>query len=43
MAEIVSGIDEGTRVITHPSDRVADGVEVVDRSSFELLRTLAAP
>lgn len=34
MAEIVSGIEEGTRVITHPSDKVEDGVEVVDRSTL---------
>ncbi|GAB4363936.1 MAG: HlyD family efflux transporter periplasmic adaptor subunit [Oricola sp.] len=34
MAEILSGIEEGARVITHPSDRVADGVEVVDRSTL---------
>lgn len=34
MAEILSGVDEGTRVITHPSDRVANGVEVVDRSTL---------
>jgi HlyD family secretion protein len=34
MAEILSGVEEGTRVITHPSDRVADGVEVVDRSTL---------
>jgi HlyD family secretion protein len=34
MAEILSGIDEGTRVITHPSDRVTDGVELVDRSTL---------
>ena len=34
MAEIVSGIEEGARVITHPSDRVEDGVAVVDRSTL---------
>jgi HlyD family secretion protein len=34
MAEIVSGIDAGVRVITHPSDRVQDGVEVIDRREF---------
>ncbi len=34
MAEINSGIEEGTRVITHPSDRVQDGVEVVDRATL---------
>jgi len=34
MAEIVSGIGEGTRVITHPSDRVQDGAAVVDRSTL---------
>ena len=35
MAEITSGIGEGTRVITHPSDKVEDGVEVVDRSTLD--------
>jgi HlyD family secretion protein len=34
MAELVSGIDEGTVVITHPSDRVADGVQVIDRAEL---------
>ncbi|MFZ2103089.1 MAG: HlyD family efflux transporter periplasmic adaptor subunit [Oricola sp.] len=34
MAEILSGIEEGTRVITHPSDRVLDGIDVVDRSTL---------
>ncbi|MCI5075610.1 HlyD family efflux transporter periplasmic adaptor subunit [Oricola sp.] len=34
MAEILSGIEEGARVITHPSDRVEDGVAVVDRSTL---------
>lgn len=34
MAEIVSGIEEGTQVITHPSDRVHDGVAIVDRSTL---------
>lgn len=34
MAEILSGVDEGARVITHPSDRVEDGVEVVDRATL---------
>ncbi len=28
-AEILSGIEEGTRVVTHPSDRVAPGVTLI--------------
>lgn len=34
MAEVLSGIDAGTKVITHPSDQVADGVEVIDRKAL---------
>lgn len=34
MAEILSGLDEGDRVITHPSDQVEDGVAVVDRATL---------
>lgn len=30
-AEILSGITQGTQIITHPSDAVRDGVAVVDR------------
>lgn len=31
-AEITSGLSEGERVILHPSDRVSDGVRIVERS-----------
>ena len=34
MAEITSGIEPGLQVITHPSDRVADGVQVVNRQEL---------
>ena len=30
-AEVLSGIDEGTRIIVHPSDEVGDGIEVEER------------
>jgi HlyD family secretion protein len=30
-AEVVSGIDEGTRVVVHPPDAVNDGVQVKER------------
>jgi len=30
-AEVIDGLDEGDRVVLHPSDRVADGVEVAER------------
>lgn len=31
MAEVVSGLSEGDRVILHPSDRIAEGVTVEER------------
>lgn len=31
-AEIVDGLAEGERVVLHPSDRVVDGVRIVDRT-----------
>ncbi len=34
-AEVLSGLQPGDKVITHPSDRVADGVLVVDRTTLE--------
>ncbi|SMH52295.1 efflux RND transporter periplasmic adaptor subunit [Maritimibacter sp. HL-12] len=34
-AEVLDGLAEGDRVITHPSDRVDDGVLVVDRETLE--------
>jgi HlyD family secretion protein len=33
LAEVVSGLSEGDRVLLHPSDRVSDGVAVVERES----------
>lgn len=35
MAEVLGGLAVGDAVITHPSDRVADGVLVVDRTTLE--------
>ena len=34
-AQVLSGLKPGDRVITHPSDRVQDGVEIVDRAALE--------
>ncbi|MCI2393989.1 HlyD family efflux transporter periplasmic adaptor subunit [Aliiroseovarius sediminis] len=34
VAEVAGGLEEGARVITHPSDRVSDGALVVDRSTL---------
>jgi hypothetical protein len=31
LAEVVSGLSEGDRVILHPSDRITDGVVVEER------------
>jgi HlyD family secretion protein len=33
LAEVVSGLSEGDRVLLHPSDRVSDGVAVAERES----------
>jgi HlyD family secretion protein len=33
LAEVVSGLSEGDRVLLHPSDRVNDGVAVAERES----------
>lgn len=33
LAEVVSGLSEGDRVVLHPSDRVSDGVAVAERQS----------
>jgi HlyD family secretion protein len=33
LAEVVSGLSEGDRVLLHPSDRVSDGVAVAERVS----------
>lgn len=35
IAEITSGLSEGDRVILHPSDRISDGTDVVERSDLE--------
>jgi len=34
-AEVIAGLSAGDSVITHPSDRVADGVQVIDRTTLE--------
>ena len=34
-AEVTGGLDEGTKVIVYPSDRISDGVLVADRKSIE--------
>lgn len=36
MAEVISGLEAGERVILHPSDRVADGVRIELRESEEI-------
>lgn len=33
-AEVLSGVEPGARVITHPSDDIADGVPVVERNTL---------
>jgi len=33
-AEILGGIDEGERVIVHPSDQIADGVTIIERTEL---------
>lgn len=35
MAEVLDGLVPGDRVITHPSDRVRDTVEIVDRATLD--------
>lgn len=35
LAEVTAGLAAGDRVVTHPSDRVADGVRVTERSSAQ--------
>lgn len=35
VAQVLSGLTEGDRVVTHPSERVQDGVAIVDRTSLE--------
>ncbi|HCQ65222.1 MAG TPA: RND transporter [Rhodobacteraceae bacterium] len=35
MAEVLDGLSAGGTVITHPSDRVAEGVLVIDRTTLE--------
>jgi HlyD family secretion protein len=31
MAQVLEGLEAGERIVTHPSEAVADGVTVVDR------------
>jgi len=33
-AQILDGLEDGVRIVTHPSDTVADGVTIMDRSAF---------
>jgi HlyD family secretion protein len=33
-AQILDGLEEGARIVTHPSDAVADGVSIVDRDAL---------
>lgn len=35
MAEVLSGVEPGARVIMHPSDQVGDGTSVVDRRTLQ--------
>jgi HlyD family secretion protein len=34
-AQVLSGLDAGDKVITHPNDRVQDAAEIVDRAELE--------
>ena len=34
-AQVLDGLTAGDRVVTHPSDRVQDGVQIVDRETLE--------
>ena len=33
-AQILDGLEEGDRIVTHPSDTVTDGVTIVDRDAM---------
>ena len=33
-AEVLSGLQEGDRVVTHPNNALADGARVVERAAF---------
>jgi HlyD family secretion protein len=33
LAEVISGLSEGDRVLLHPSDRVTDGTAVAERET----------
>jgi len=33
MAEVLSGLSEGDRVVLHPSDRVKEGMAVAERET----------
>ncbi|MCT8329435.1 efflux RND transporter periplasmic adaptor subunit [Albidovulum sediminis] len=35
VAEVLDGLAEGARVITHPSDRIAQGTEIADRQTLD--------
>ncbi|MDJ0627857.1 MAG: HlyD family efflux transporter periplasmic adaptor subunit [Rhodobacter sp.] len=35
VAQVLSGLSAGDRVVTHPSERVQDGVRIVDRTTLE--------
>lgn len=35
VAQVLDGLAAGDRVVTHPSDRVQDGVQIVDRATLE--------
>lgn len=35
MAQVLAGLEVGARVVTHPSDAIADGVAVVDRARLQ--------
>ena len=34
-AQVTAGLEAGARVVTHPSDRVGDGVAIIDRATLE--------
>ncbi|MCV2864480.1 efflux RND transporter periplasmic adaptor subunit [Albidovulum sediminicola] len=35
VAEVLGGLDAGAKVITHPSDRIADGTPIADRETLK--------
>jgi HlyD family secretion protein len=34
MAEVISGLSAGDRVVMHPSDRIVDGSRIAQRGAF---------